>query len=253
MIYFYSFLVFLAGFIDSIAGGGGLITVPVFTLLLGPGALAIGTNKIVGLAAASTALFIYARKGHLQIKGSVPFIIGLAIGTFCGAKLGTHLPARHFTWFLIAALPLLLYFILKRDSLLSMSAPHHTNRSPQSPLLLIGLGFLCGGYDGVFGPGGGTFMFLALFVFGGFSLLPALATSKLANTLSAGLSLITYAQSGFVSWSTGLPLTALCIVGAMIGSTIATQNAKRVVRPVLAIVVILLLIRLAVSELNLQF
>jgi uncharacterized membrane protein YfcA len=88
-------------------------------------------------------------------------------------------------------------------------------------------------------------MFLSLTLFGGFSLLGALATSKLANTLSAGVSLASFAVDRVVVWQVGLQLMGLCVAGAFIGSQLASQRAKQVVRPVLVIVVLLLLVRLA--------
>jgi len=240
MEWVYKGLTFLAGFIDSIAGGGGLITVPVLTMMVGPGAVAIGTNKIVGLAAALTALIVYARKGHLQVKGSLWFLIGLAVGTWSGAKLAMVLPVEYFKWFLICIAPVILFITLQRESFLTREQV----TKPAAPLWLVFWGFMCGGYDGSFGPGGGTFMFLSLVLFGGFSLLSALATSKLANTLSAGVSLLSFSLDGAVRWTEGLSLTLFCVAGAFIGSQVASQKAKQVVRPVLVLVVLLLLIRL---------
>jgi uncharacterized membrane protein YfcA len=244
MEWYYFLLVFLAGFIDSIAGGGGLITVPVLTLIVGPGAIAIGTNKIVGLAAALTALLVYARKGHLRVRGSMGFLVGLAIGTWVGAKLAIVMPVEYFKWFLIGIAPVILFITLKRDSFLT----REPNGVPAAAGVLAFWGFACGAYDGAFGPGGGTFMFLSLTLFGGFSLLGALATSKLANTLSAGVSLASFAFDGAVVWSVGLQLMGLCVVGAFVGSQLASQRAKQVVRPVLVVVVLLLLARLATMD-----
>jgi uncharacterized protein len=251
-------LVFIAGFIDSIAGGGGLITVPVLTFLVGPGAVAIGTNKILGLVSALTALIVYMRKGHLQLRGSMGFLVALGLGTFVGAKITMHLPIEAFKWFLLSVCPLILIIILRRDSFVSRSGSGVKATDPLSTsgetlvakplwvLALLGVG--CGIYDGAFGPGGGTFMFLSLAGWGGFPLLAAIATSKLANTLSAGVSLASFAYDGAVIWTVGLKLAAFSIAGALIGSHFASARAKTVVRPVLVIVVCMLLAKIA-SEL----
>jgi uncharacterized protein len=243
--YAYDALVFLAGFIDSIAGGGGLITVPILTLLLGPGAVAIGTNKIVGLAAALIALIVYARKGHLQIKSSAPFLIGIALGTISGSKLAMHLPKEYFQWFLLAACPVILFITLKRESFLTKEHSQPSLRGRRQIALVAFLGAACGFYDGVFGPGGGTFMFLSLAGIGGYSVVAALATSKLANTLSAASALGSFALEGVVVWDVGLRLALFAGLGALIGSQIASKNAKVIVRPMLVIVVVILLTKLA--------
>lgn len=237
----YSALIFLAGFIDSVVGGGGLMTVPALTLLLGPGALAIGTNKILGTAAALTALIIYTRKGHLQIKPAIPFLLGIAGGTVSGASVASVLPVEVFKWLILLICPLLLVLILKKDFFIREIQPS------KSPRILLFLGLACGFYDGVFGPGGGTFMFLSLYMFGGMSLLVAMTTSKLANTISASFSLATFHFQGNVSWSTGLPLMLFIVGGAFVGSQLAAKNAPRIVRPALIVVVTLLVLRVSLS------
>lgn len=236
----YELLIFVAGFIDSIAGGGGLITIPIMTLIVGPGAEAVGTNKILALASTVTALIVYTRKGHLRLSGSFWFLLFLGIGTFSGAKLALILPKEIFKWFLVGVAPVILFIILKRDSFITRESVSH----PAAPWVLALLGLMCGGYDGAFGPGGGTFMFLALAGWGGFSVLAALATSKLANALSAGVSLSSYASDGVVHWDVGLRFAIFIVAGALLGSHFASARAKYVVRPVLVIVVFLLLVKI---------
>lgn len=250
-------LIFLAGFIDSIAGGGGLITVPVLTFLVGPGAIAIGTNKILGFVSALTALLVYTRKGHLQMKGSWPFLIALGIGTYTGAKITVHIPIELFKWLLLMICPVILVITLKRDSFITRTTDTHSPHlnetlSLKKISLTVVLGLACGLYDGSFGPGGGTYMFLSLAGWGGFPLLAAMATSKLANTLSAGVSLLSFAMDGAVVWLLGFKLVIFSVAGALIGSYFASARAKTIVRPVLAFVVFLLLAKL-VQDLDFAF
>src|SRR5947209_5901322 len=91
----------LAGFIDSIAGGGGLVTLPTLILIVGPGAQAIGTNKIVGSVAALVALGVYARAGHLQWKRSAAFAFWIGVGSFCGSRVSPLIPPEFFKWLLL--------------------------------------------------------------------------------------------------------------------------------------------------------
>lgn len=220
-----------------------MITVPTFTLMLGPGPEAIGTNKIVAVVSTLTALIVYTRKGHLKIANSLPFLLFTLVGTVSGAQLAHYLPLEIFKWLLIIACPLILWVVIKRDSIhVHVDLPIHNRR-----ILLGVLGLLCGFYDGVFGPGGGTFMFLALTAVAGLPLLQALATSKLANVISAAGSLGTYALNGHVHWETGFKFAGVVLVGAVIGSSWATKKAQKIVKPILICVILLLLIRILQS------
>lgn len=234
----YHALIAVAGFIDSIAGGGGLITVPVFSLLLGPGAAAIGTNKIVATFVTLAALIVYARKGHFQWKSSRYFVLGILLGTFFGARVAVFLPVAWLKYFLTASAPVILFFTLRKDSFVSREAA----KAPDLKLFLIALPI--GFYDGVYGPGGGTFMFLALNWFGGMPLLQAIAVSKLANFVSASGSLAAYAASGVVHWGLGLQFVPAIVAGGVLGSSLASQKAKSIVQPILVVVVLLLLARI---------
>jgi uncharacterized membrane protein YfcA len=195
------------------------------------------------VASTLTALIVYMRKGHLRIRSTLPFLIFTLIGTIGGAHFATYLPVAVFKWLLIVACPIILIVVLKKDSIQGhIDIPIHNRR-----ILLAVLGLLCGFYDGVFGPGGGTFMFLALTAVAGLPLLQALATSKLANVLSAGGSLTTYAIEGYVHWGVGLKYAGFVVIGAVCGSTLATRRAQKIVKPVLVIVILLLLVRMLQS------
>lgn len=237
----FGLLFFIAGFLDSIVGGGGLITVPSFTLMLGAGAHAIGTNKVTAVASTLMALVVYQRKGHLLLEKSVPFLIAILVGTVLGARTAPFVPDRAFHWGLLVICPIILWIIFHRDSLrFRFDLPIHNRRA-----LLALLGLACGFYDGVFGPGAGTFMFLSLTWFAGLPLMQAIATSKLANFISAAGSLATYAAADEVHWKLGLKFAAFALVGAIVGAHLASQKAQRIVKPVLVIVILLLMIRLA--------
>lgn len=238
-----AFLIFIAGFIDSLIGGGGLITVPALTLALGPGALPIGTNKILGTAAALTALIIYSRRGHLRVKKGLPFVFGILTGSTLGAMTSPHLPPQLFPILILIMSPFLLGLILRKDFLIKELHQIHEVHF-LTPILL---GLAAGFYDGVFGPGGGTFMFLALYVFGGLPLMEAIATSKLANTASAGVSLATYSFQGYVNWSLGGKYFLFIVVGAIIGANLKMDLVKKLVRPLLILLVTLLALRVAYS------
>lgn len=233
----------VAGFIDSIAGGGGLISLPSFAVVVGPGPLAIGTNKIAGVTAAFVALVVYHRAGHIDWKRSLEFSLCVAVGSFCGSRVSPLLPKEIFRFFLLVSCPLILWIVWHRELWIKREAGRLRERNMHHLFKLVAVGFLCGFYDGVWGPGGGTFMFLGLLFVVGMPLFGAIGASKIANTLSASVSLASYASQGYVNWTVGFELALGIGLGAFFGARLANLHAARVVRPLLAVVSVLLLIK----------
>ena len=234
----------LAGVVDSIAGGGGLITVPIFTLLLGPGSLAIGTNKIVAVVATGVALLVYLRLGHVRLKGKLGFFLCVGLSSALGAFASTLVPPQVYRWFIVAIVPLILFVILRKDLWVKEAATEDHSRVDRGALWLAGIA--CGFYDGIAGPGGGTLMFLSLFILAKFPLLRAMATAKVANLASASVSLASFAYTGNVLWNKGVVMAAGIGVGAFLGATLASRNAAKWARVALAVVSILLMVRLMI-------
>jgi len=229
---------FITGLIDAIAGGGGLISVPSYMLVLGPGAEAIATNKVSAFVSTLTALYIYFRKGFVTIDGHKSFFVSVFIGAVGGAELSQFIPSVVYKAMMVALVPLILWVLYKRHLWVESSE----KKQPRIPLMW--LGFACGVYDGVAGPGGGTFLFLSLFVMGGLPLTTAIGTAKLANVISSFSSLVTYVILGKVHWLVAVPATATIVVGAVIGARYATKNAAFYARAALAVVSVVILIRL---------
>lgn len=235
-------LAFIAGFIDSIAGGGGLITIPALALVFGEiSAQTIGTNKVVAVAAAGFAFLIYLKKGYFKFKEGILFSVFIGIGSFLGSLAAPTVPSVYFKYFLILSAPLVLWIIFKRSFWLTKAQEVRTRKQD---LLVILSGFLCGFYDGIWGPGGGTFMLLSLLVLANQPLMTAIAISKFANLVSAGSSLGGYALQGLVVWKVGLIAFVPAMIGALLGAQLASQKAEKIVRPILVVVVVLLLLRI---------
>lgn len=235
---------FIAGFIDSAVGGGGLITLPYLTLLLTFPAHAVGTNKIVGLSGALMSFLVYQRKNKVPLMSQgIPFAIIVAVGSLCGSFLTPIVPPKVFSTLILALCPLILFMVLNRSFFEKLRGHAQSPRSYDARKLTIFfcVAFLCGAYDGAFGPGGGTFMFLALFVVVKLPLLTALTLSKLANTFSAGISLVSFAQRGFVHVPEGLGIASGMIVGSVLGSRATSRYDLKIIRPLLLIVVLLLM------------
>lgn len=207
----------IAGLIDSVAGGGGLITIPMLSIVMGPGALAVGTNKVAAVCSSLFALWIYMRHGHVVLKGNRRFAILIGVGALIGASFSPYIPSHIYRWMLVIVCPAILFVVYRKDlwarAHVETLAPSTVNK----PLFWT-LGFLCGFYDGIAGPGGGTLMFLSLYIIARVPLLAAMATAKVANLSSATVSLVTFSISGHVKWITGSCVAAGISIGAFCGA-----------------------------------
>jgi len=239
----------VAGFIDSIAGGGGLVTVPILMILLGPdsGTTAVGTNKLVAIVAAGAALLVYMRGGHVTIKGNRRFAICAVIGAFCGAFASPHVPPAAYKWIIVAVAPFILWLVFQRDWWVKKSLEHPEPISKNAKTIIWIAGFVIGFYDGIAGPGGGTMMFLVLLVLARLPLLQAMGTMKVANLSTASIALGVYAYTGHVAWTKGLIMAVGIGGGAVIGASLAASQGRAAIyaRGALVAVVTILIIRLA--------
>ncbi len=231
---------FLAGFIDSIAGGGGLITVPALLLAGFTPVEALGTNKLQGVFGSGSATYAYASAGLVEVKRQLPSAGLSFLGSVAGAVLATILPGD---W-LGAVLPVMLvaialYFAFKPD----MSDVDRARRV--SPLLFgATIVPLIGFYDGLFGPGTGSFFMLAFVALAGYGVLKATAHTKLLNFASNIGSLLFFAAAGVVVWKVGLVMGAAQFLGARLGARLAMKTGARLIKPLLVVTCAVLAIRL---------
>ena len=231
---------FLAGFIDSIAGGGGMITVPAMLLVGIPPLETLGTNKLQSLFGSASASIAYARKGHVDLAGQLPMAVMSALGAALGALLATVVPGD----VLKAVLPFLLvaialYFAVKP----SVGDVDKTRR--MTPFLFsLTLVPLIGFYDGVFGPGTGSFFMLAFIALAGFGVLKATAHTKFLNFGSNLGAFIVFVLYGVVLWKVGLLMGAGQFAGAQVGSRFAMKSGAKIIKPLLVITCVALAIRL---------
>ncbi len=236
----------VAGTIDSIAGGGGLITLPVLSTVLEAGPDAIGTNKIVGTTGALIAFLVYLRKQPLNLKKGLSFVVAVGVGALLGSLCSPLLPKIYFRHLLVAACPVVLWVIWKKQEFLS----ERKDRSKRSTGALVAAGVAVGFYDGFFGPGGGTFMLIGLIWGVRLPLFEALMLSKLANTLSAGVSLVSYGVQGYVHPRFGIIMAIGMVAGGYFGARLASKRAEKVVQPVLVLVVSILMVAQLVEVLH---
>jgi len=236
---------FVAGLIDSIAGGSGLITVPSLVLVLGHGPHAIGTNKLAATVGVAISFLVYLRSGHFKARSAIPFAVTVGFSSLLGSLVSPQIPREIFPWLLLVTCPIVLAVVWKKNIWLKEHPPG-TRRPHRN--WIYGAGLVVGFYDGLWGPGGGTFMFLALVFLAKLPILESLAASKLANFISAIMSLGGYAVQGYVHYGTGAFLAGGMILGSFIGAHYASKNVDKVIRPALVVTTLLLLVKV-LSEL----
>ena len=232
---------FLASLIDSIAGGGGLLTTPAM-LLVGISPLnTLATNKFQSCFGTFTSTYNYYKNGLLtEPRRFLYFFL-----SFGGSMVGTFLVSRISNEVLESIIPILLisaavFFILNRG-------PSTSNKSSSLIFIFNVIVILIGFYDGFFGPGTGSFFVLAFVIIKGISIMEATAITKLLNFASNFAAFIIFALKGYVIWELGLIMAVAQIGGANLGSRFAITNGEKVVRPVLVIVSILLSIRILIG------
>ncbi len=224
----------VAGLVDSIAGGGGLITIPALLGMGMPAPLALGTNKLQGTFGSGSAMLHFARTGAVNLRECAFGVLW----TTLGAGLGTLAVQRLDTAFLDRAIPLLLIAIalfmlfspkLGRDDV--------RERMGRNTFFLL-FGWTIGFYDGFFGPATGTFWAMAFVLLLGFNLTRATAYTKVLNFTSNLVSLCFFLAGGFVSLPEGIVMGVGQFAGARIGAQLVVTRGSRLVRPVFIAVVI---------------
>lgn len=231
---------FVAGFIDSIAGGGGLITVPALLLAGLPPVDALGTNKLQSVFGSASATWSYARAGLVDLKAQLPTAAMSFLGSIAGAALATILPGDWLNAVLPAMLVIIaLYFAFKPD----MSDVDSARRL--SPFLFgMTIVPLIGFYDGIFGPGTGSFFMIAFVALAGFGVLKATAHTKLLNFASNLGSLMLFCAAGVVVWQVGLVMGVAQFFGARLGAKLAMKSGARLIKPLLVLTCVGLAIKL---------
>lgn len=241
-----AFAAFAAGFVDSIAGGGGLITIPALLLAGFSPVEALGTNKLQGMFGSGSATIHYASKGHVDLRRQLPSALLALAGGAIGALLATVVPGD----LLRAALPLVLiaialYFALKPNM-------NDVDRAERLSPFLFGVTAVpaIGFYDGVFGPGAGSFYMLAFVTLAGYGVLKATAHTKLLNFASNIGGFIIFAAVGVISWKIGLMMGVAQFLGARVGASLAMRIGAKLIKPLLVIVCVALAVKLLADPAN---
>ncbi len=236
---------FVAGGIDALAGGGGLLTIPALLTAGVPPVAALATNKLQSTIGTGSAVVTFMRAGRIDFRA----FAWPAAGAFAGSALGATAVQHIDPNFLAAFVPLLLiamglYFLL---------APPMSEIDRQARVGRVGLTAICSGigfYDGFFGPGTGSFLMTALVALGGLGLVRAIANTKFINLATNVAGLLAMIAGGKVLWMLGLSMAAANIAGNQLGAWLALRFGGRGVRWLLVIMSLALTIKLLADPAN---
>jgi uncharacterized membrane protein YfcA len=241
-LYYLCPLIFLAGFIDSAVGGGGTISIPAYMLTGMPTHYVFGTNKLSASLGTALAAGRFIKNRAIDIRTAAVSGGASLIGAAIGSRIALLLDDRTFKILLLAALPCVAVFMaLRRNVNIESAASRFTIK--KSAALASAIGFCIGMYDGVIGPGTGTFAIIAFNVIMKYDLKIASGNAKVLNLASNIASLFTFARAGNVLYVIGLPTAACCALGNYIGAGFAIKKGVRFLRPMLFAVLAILLIK----------
>ena len=244
-------LVFLAGFVDSIAGGGGLISLPAYIFAGLPIHTAHGTNKFANCIGTGVAVINYSKSGNVHFPAAFAGVMGALPGSWAGTQLALFLSPRALQICLMIILPIAVVFVLTNKGLSNESIE---KEKPFKQLLLISFftGLVIGAYDGFFGPGTGMFITLILAGLAHLELVKAAGTTRVINFSSNIASLTAWLIGGKVLFSLALPCAVCAIAGNFLGSKLAIKNGRKIIRLFIIIVAIFLFIRISFDLINLR-
>lgn len=232
---------FIAGFIDAIAGGGGLLTIPALLMAGLPPHLVLGTNKLCATFGSATASLAFYRKGLFHPKQWQRCLWATGIGAALGAILAQQLPAQWLNQMLpVVVFACALYLLFGRTPEVKVDAEPIIKTARQYPQ-----GFGLGFYDGVAGPGTGAFWTVSTLLLYPLDLLRASGVARSMNFVSNAAALSMFIVSGNVAWALGLGMGAALMLGAAVGARVAIGGGNRLIRPVFILVVMALAARLA--------
>ncbi len=241
---------FLAGWVDAVVGGGGLIQLP--ALLIGmPGAApaqVLATNKFASVWGTATAAGTYYKRVRPDLRTALPMAAVAYVGAVVGALIGLHIPKAAFYPIILVLLIAVGAYTLFKPSLgettvLRFSGHRHT-------VFAMLTGFVIGVYDGALGPGTGSFMVFALVGLMGYAFLEASAKAKIANFATNLGALTVFIPGGHVMWKIGAVMAVANIAGGYVGARTAVARGSRFVRVVFVVVLVAFIVRIGGSVLG---
>jgi uncharacterized protein len=232
-----------AGFVDAVVGGGGLLQLPALLLIPGISPVqALATNKLGSIFGTTTSAVTYYRRVRPDLRTALP-MAGLAlVSSFVGASVASLLPAAVFKPVIVVALVAIAVFTVLRPALGEVTALRYSGRRHHGTA--AGVGAVIGFYDGILGPGTGSFLVFAMVSLLGYDFLNASAKAKIVNVATNLGALLFFVPDGSVFWGLGILLGLANMVGGYLGARTATARGTRFIRIAFLVVVAALIARL---------
>lgn len=232
---------FLAGFVDAVAGGGGLIQLPVllWTFPSAPLASILGTNKAVSIVGTTTAANTYRKKIQVNAKQLIPMMSAAFVGSLFGALLATKVSREIFEPIILVILIAVGSFTILRPDFGKLESIRDV-----SPALVPAIGLVIGFYDGLIGPGTGMFLLFSLVSFVGTSFLGASAIAKFVNVATNLAALIIFIPGGHMIWLVAALMAPANLIGGYLGARTALDRGSSFVRLIFLTMLVALIVRL---------
>lgn len=240
-------LVFLGGFVDSIAGGGGFISLPAYIMSGLPVHMAIGTNKLSSAMGTSLATYRFAKKGYINLKTAIYCAICALIGSMMGAKTALLIDDKIFKLIMLVILPITgLYVIFNKSLEINKEKldEDYTFSHKRTLSIAMIVALIIGFYDGFYGPGTGTFLMIALTSLVHMTLNESAGITKVINLTTNITSLCVFLLNGKVMLSVGLIAGLFGIAGNYIGTNLFSDKGSKIVKPLMLVVLTIFFIKL---------
>ncbi|WP_040167619.1 TSUP family transporter [Microbacterium gorillae] len=240
---------FLAGWVDAVVGGGGLLQLPALMLIPGLApAQILATNKLASIFGTTTSSITYFRRARPDLRTALPMAFVALCGSFGGAFVATILPASAFKPIVIVALVVVAVLTAARPKMGREAALRFTGKRHLGLAMVVGL--VIGFYDGMIGPGTGTFLVIALVGLVGYDFLQASAKAKIVNWATNFGALLLFIPHGAVIWPLGLVLGVANVAGSYLGSRMAIARGTGFIRAAFLVIVAALIVKLGVDVWN---
>jgi len=244
-------LIFLAGFVDAVAGGGGLISLPAYLFVGLPAHLASGTNKVVNATGTALAAGKYIKSGKVDLRSALTAAVGALAGSAIGTRIALYLNQQILQTIILIALPVVAVVLTVKKDFGKEDALPERNWSTAKRTIVSGLiGLFIGCYDGMVGPGTGTFMMMAFTLIMGMDLLTASGCAKVGNLASNVASAVVWILNGQVLYSLVIPAAACSMLGGWLGAKYAIKGGSQKIRGMIFLVLGLLFVKLLIELLT---
>ena len=234
-------LVFLAGYVDAIAGGGGLISLPAYLIAGLPTHAAIATNKLGSAMGTTITTWHYAKSGFIQVRLAVPCVIAALLGSAIGSNLVLMVSDHLLKVLLVVILPITAVYVM-RNKQMGNENPS-TLSSKQTIAICCAIALVIGAYDGFYGPGTGTFLMLLLSGLAQLRLDASAGLTKAINLSTNVAALVVFLAHGQVYIVLGLLAGVFSILGNYVGSHQFTSKGGAIARPITIVVLVIFLVK----------